>query len=136
MNRCENTISQQSVLGPAVINTHTIYFLRDGRLVSTPYGAELTLLFVPARNTARARQKGWGPCSKYSEFADMEKFHTGAGRKVSHFRLSTNSRAEFITSRPPCLVRRMRNGGPCNSGPHRSGRAMASAGRGWMRRVC
>jgi len=24
-------------------------------------GAELTLLFVPARNTARARQKGWGP---------------------------------------------------------------------------
>ncbi len=31
-----------------------------------------------------------GPCSKYSEFADMEKFHTGAGRKVSHFRLSTN----------------------------------------------
>ena len=38
--------------------------------------AELTLLFVPARNTARARQKGWGPWSKYSEFAYMEKFHT------------------------------------------------------------
>ena len=33
-------------------------------------------------------------------------------------------RAEI--SRPPCLVRRMRNGGPCNSGPHRSGLAMAS----------
>jgi hypothetical protein len=65
----------------------------------------------------------------------MEKFHTGAGRKVSHFRLSTNSRAEIIPSRPPCLVRRMRNGGPCNSGPHRSGRAMASAGHGLMRRV-
>ena len=72
-------------------------------LLSTPNGAELTLLFVPARNTARARQKGWGPGSKYSEFADMEKFHTGAGRKVSHFRLSTNSRAEIIPSRPPSL---------------------------------
>jgi hypothetical protein len=63
-----------------------------------------------------------GLCSKYSEFADMEKFHTGAGR-------------EIITSRPPCLVRRMCNGGPCNSGPHRRGRAMASAGHDLMRRV-
>ena len=52
----------------------------QGGANSTPNGAELTRLFVPARNTARARQKGWGPGSKYSEFADMEKFHTGAGR--------------------------------------------------------
>jgi hypothetical protein len=64
----------------------------------------------------------------------MEKFHTVVGRKVSHFRLSTNRRAEIITSRPPCLVQRMRNGGPCNSSPHFSGRAMASAGHGLMRR--
>ncbi len=32
-----------------------------GRIEFQYNGAELTLLFVPARNTARARQKGWGP---------------------------------------------------------------------------
>ena len=33
----------------------------------------------------------------------MEKFHTGAGRNDSHFRLSTNSRAEFITAGARCV---------------------------------
>ena len=32
---------------------------------STPNGAELTLLFVPARIRSRARQKGWGPFSNW-----------------------------------------------------------------------
>ena len=43
-----------------------------------------------------------GPCSKYSGFADMEKFHTGAGRKVS----------AIFGSPVRMLVRRMRNGWP------------------------
>jgi hypothetical protein len=33
--------------------------------ISTPNGAELTLLFVPARIRSRARQKGWGPFSNW-----------------------------------------------------------------------
>ena len=32
---------------------------------STPNGAELTMLFVPARIRSRARQKGWGPFSNW-----------------------------------------------------------------------
>ena len=34
-------------------------------LGSTPNGAELTMLFVPARIRSRARQKGWGPFSNW-----------------------------------------------------------------------
>ena len=33
--------------------------------ISTPNGAELILLFVPARIRSRARQKGWGPFSNW-----------------------------------------------------------------------
>ena len=45
--------------------------------ISTPNGAELTLLFVPARIRSRARQKGW---VLVPNIPDMEKFHTGTGR--------------------------------------------------------
>ena len=46
---------------------------------STPNGAELTLLFVPARIRSRARQKGWGPFSNwYKSRGGMD---GGCGRK-------------------------------------------------------
>ena len=47
--------------------------------ISTPNGAELTLLFVPARIRSRARQKGWGPFSNwYKSRGGMD---WGCGRK-------------------------------------------------------
>ena len=46
-------------MGRGKIQSFTVQ--KGHKTVSIHNGAELTLLFVPARNTARARQKGWGP---------------------------------------------------------------------------
>jgi hypothetical protein len=64
------------------------------------YRAELTLLFVRARNKAWARQKGWGPWSKYSEFADMEKFHTVSEKNADDCFNSKPARSPMPRDRP------------------------------------